>query len=292
MGGTVLVAGATGSVGRALVRILSRAGVVVRAAARRRASLNDLEAAQTVEFDYTNPPTMARMFRGVDRVFMAAPLGTDMAGVTDAMVAAAQRAGVRRFVRLSCQGAVFPEALILGRWHRAAEQVVEQSGMSWTHLRPNSLMQNFTTHHLRSMKVLGLYHDPVGSSPVSHVDADDVAAVAAAVLIEPGHEGQSYSLTGPSAVSSHEVAALFSRVAGREIRCVEVSIESTRDAMFGFGLPVPVVDAIAELYRWTRDGRFAEVTTVVERLLHRPARDFTSFAKEQRVLFLQGDEQK
>ena len=285
MGGTVLVAGATGNTGRALVRELRKAGVTVRAAARHRNRLLSLEASEIVEIDYANPQSLARAFRGVDKVYMATPLTPEMAALTEQVVAAAVRAGVRHFVKLSGLGANEPERLQLGRWHRAAERAVEDSGMVWTHLRPNSFMQNFTNDHLGSMRMLGLFHDPVGEGRVSYIDVGDIAAVAARVLTEPGHENRAYALTGPDALSAHEVAGLFSQAAGRDIRCVEVSIEAARDAMFGFGLPVAVVDAVAEWYRHMRDGHLATVTPAVREITGRPPRRFAEFVAGRGELF-------
>lgn len=281
MAGTILVAGATGNTGRALVRLLAAAGVPVRAAARRRAGLQGLEAAEIVEIEYDKPASLSRALRGVDRVYLAAPLVTEMVALTERVVVAAVKAGVRHFVKLSGVGGEDSESLQLGRWHREAERLVESSGMVWTHLRPNSFMQNFTNQHLGSMRALGLFHDPVGEGRVSYIDVEDVAAVAAAVLTEPGHDNRTHILTGPEAVSSHDVASLLSRASGREIRCVEVSVEAARDAMFGFGLPVAVVDAVTELYRRMRDGGMAEVVSTVEDITRRPPRGFAQFAEAQ-----------
>jgi len=285
MGGTILVVGATGNTGRALVRVLRQAGVPVRAAARERSTLVELKVVDFVEIDYGNAVSLARAMRGVDRVYLAVPLVTDLLALTEQVVAAAVKAGVRHMVKLSAPGADRPVSLLLGQWHRAAEQVIETSGLAWTHLRPNSFMQNFTNNHLGSMRSLGLFHDPVGAGRVSYIDVADVAAVAAAVLTGTGHENKVYTLTGPEAVSSHDAAALFSRAAGREIRCVEVSVEAARDAMFGFGLPVPVVDAVAELYSLMRNGGLADVLSTVEDLTGRPARSFADYAAGLQTLF-------
>ncbi|MEI6557483.1 MAG: SDR family oxidoreductase [Rhodospirillaceae bacterium] len=282
---TVLVAGATGNTGRALVRELRQAGMIVRAAARRRHRLLSLEVADVVEIDYANPQSLARAFHGVDRVYMAPPLVPEMAALTEQVVEAAVRAGTRQFVKLSGFGAAAPDALQVGRWHRAAERVVESSGLAWTHLRPNSFMQNFINNHLGSIRMLGLFHDPVGDGRVSYIDAEDIAAVAARVLTEPGHGGRAYTLTGPEALSSHEVAGLFSQVAGRQVRCVEVSVEAARDAMFGFGLPVAVADAITEWYRHMRSGMLAGVSPAVEEITGRTPRSFSEFVAVRGELF-------
>ncbi len=281
----VLVAGATGNTGRGVARDLMKAGVRVRAAARDRVKLLNLEVSEIAEIDFANPQSLARALRGIEAVYLALPVSPEMALLTEQLVAASVRAGAKRFVRLSGQGADLAQRLELGRWHRAAERVVEGSGLAWTHLRPSAFMQNFINHHLASMRVLGLFHDPVGECRVSYIDAKDISAVAARVLIEPGHENRTYTLTGPEALSSHEVAARFSAVSGREIRCVEVSVEAARDAMFGFGLPVAVVDAVAEWYRFMRDGKLAKLTTTVQEILGRAPHSFSEYASEQSRMF-------
>ena len=285
MEGTILVAGATGNTGRALVRELKKTGVKVRAAARHRNRLLSLDASEIVEIDYTDPPSLARAFQGVTKAYMASPMSPDMEQVTEQVVGAALRAGTRHFVKLSGLGASYPDDLQLGRWHRAAERVVEDSGMAWTHLRPNSFMQNFINEHLGSMRSRGLFYHPVGTGRVSYIDAGDIAAVAARALTEPGHENRIYPLTGPEALDTHEVAGLFSKLAGREIRCVEVSIEASRDAMFGFGLPVTVVDAIAEWYRHMRENKLAEVSPAIQKITERPPHRFCDFVTERGELF-------
>ncbi|MEI6986053.1 MAG: SDR family oxidoreductase [Rhodospirillaceae bacterium] len=286
MSGAILIAGATGNTGRALIRELNKTGEAIRAAALERADLRSLAGCQTVEIDYSNSQSLARALRGVDRVYMAAPLVTDMVTLTKLLVEASVKAGVRHFVKLSCLGASYIDDLKLGRWHRMAEQVVESSGMGWTHIRPHAFMQNFINTHLSSMKTKGLFHDPVGTGRVSYIDVEDIAAVAAAVLTKEGHEQKVYDLTGSEALSSHEAASHLSRAAGRPIRCIEVSVESARDAMFGFGMPMPVVDAIAEMFTFMKAGRMAAITPTVENILQRPPRSFAQFADEQIPLFL------
>ena len=285
MGGRILVAGATGNTGRVLVRVLAKKGVAVRAAARERSHLLGLGATEVVEVDYGDPQSLARALRGVDRVYLAIPLAVDLVAVTEQVAAAAVKSGVRHIVKLSVMGADRPEELGLGRWHRDAEQVIENSGLVWTHLRPNSFMQNFINDHLGSMKSLGLFHDPVGAGRVSYIDVEDIAATAAMVLTEPGHEKRIYALTGPEAVSSHQVAAAFGRAAGREIRCVEVSVDAARDALFGFGVPVPVVNAVAELYVAMRSGHMATVTSTVPEVIGRSARTLAQFTADQKPVF-------
>lgn len=284
MAGTILVAGATGNTGRALVKRLAATGHPVRAATRNHRSLRECQAVEVVDVDYANPASLARALRAVDRVYLATPLATDMVVTTEQLVTAAVKAGVRHFVKLSGVGTQVPDAFQLARWHRAAEAVIEESGLTWTHLRPNAFMQNFTNHHLDSIRSQGLFHDPVGAGRVSYVDVDDIAAVAATVLTSPGHESKIYALTGPEAVSSYEAASHLSQASGRDIRCVEVSVEAARDALFGFGLPSVLVDAVSELYRFMRQDALSAVVSTIESVLGRPPTSFSRFAEQQRAL--------
>ena len=282
---TVLVAGATGNTGRALVRELKAAGVPLRAAARHRDGLRSLGVAEVVEIDFADPHSLARALRGIEKLYLATPLGPGMDIQTEQVVAAAVRAGVTHIVRLSGLAAESPDSSRVGQWHRASERAVESSGLAWTHLRANVFMQNYTNNHLGSMRLQGLFHDPVGEGRVSYIDVGDIAATAARVLTEPGHENRVYTLTGPEALTSHEVAALFSQAAGREIRSIEISIDAARDAMFGFGIPEAVVDAVAEWYRHMRDGKLAGVTPVVQEIIRRSPRSFSDFIAGQGNLF-------
>ncbi|MEI8396978.1 MAG: SDR family oxidoreductase [Rhodospirillaceae bacterium] len=285
MSGVILVVGATGNTGRALVRKLVKKGVAVRAVARGRVGLRSLQVTDFVEIDYSNPSSLDRAFREVEKVYLALPLVAEMVTLTEMVVGAAKKAGVRHLVKLSGLAAGQPGRLQLGRWHRDAERVVEASGMAWTHLRPNSFMQNFINHSLGSMKGRGLFHCPVGNGRVSYINVEDIAATAATVLTGTGHEGAVYTLTGPQAISSYDVAETFSKHVGRTIRCVEISVDAARDAMFGFGLPVPVVDAVAELFRSMRDGELDMVTSGVEQLTGFSAQSFAQFAEEHVRLF-------
>src|SRR6266480_5845813 len=213
---TILVTGATGTVGRDVTKLLSKKGAAIRAGvrdqAKARPQFDDDIALAT--FDFENEASFARALGGVTKVFLLPPLLPNQVELTNAFVDAAKRAGVRRIVKLSAIGVDNEIQFTVGKWHAANEQHIRESGLAFTFLRPNSFMQNFITYFPPRD---GTIYLPWGNGKASLVDARDIAAVAAEALTSEGPEGKTYTLTGPAALGIAEVASILSEVAGREI---------------------------------------------------------------------------
>src|SRR5260370_19438183 len=139
--------------------------------------------------------------------------------LANAFVDAAKRAGVRHVGKLSAIGADAAPLYTFGKWHAANEQHIRESGLAFTFLRPNSFMQNFITYFQPHD---GTIYLPWGNGKASFVDTRDIAAVAAEALTSDGHEGKTYTLTGPAALGIAEVASILSEGAGREINYIDV----------------------------------------------------------------------
>src|SRR6266480_7788522 len=144
----VLVTGATGTIGRDVVKILSENGVPLRAGVRDQANalqrFDDDIALAT--FDFEDDSSFAGALDGVGKVFLLPPLLANQVEVTNAFVDAAKRAGIRHIVKLSVIGIDDAARFTFGKWHAANEQHIRKSGLAFTFLRPNSFMQNFVTH--------------------------------------------------------------------------------------------------------------------------------------------------
>jgi uncharacterized protein YbjT (DUF2867 family) len=134
-----------------------------------------------------------------------------------------KRAGVRRIVRASALGAG-PDGITMARWHWEVERAVEDSGIPFTILQPNTFMQSYFSH-APSIAASNTFHLPQGSASVSLVDVRDIAAVAAACLTEDGHEGKRYIVTGAKALSNDEIADELSSLLGRTITYTDVPPE-------------------------------------------------------------------
>jgi uncharacterized protein YbjT (DUF2867 family) len=279
---TVLVTGATGTIGSQVVRhLIEVPDVVVRA------GMHDATAPDAlpppvlgVPFDFTSEATMRAACHGVDRLFLLTPTDPRQVDFGRTAVQAARRAGVRRLVRLSALGADQEPGIQLGRWHRAVEQAIKESGVPWTILRPNNLMNNFLNFYQPDAS--GAISLPFGPAACSWIDAADVGAVAAKVLTAEGHEHAAYALTGPAALTIDDVATALTEASGRAIRYVDVPEATARKTMLDMGVPAWLADALMELHAVEKQGGKAFVTTTVLELIGRPPRSFVEFATAHR----------
>ncbi len=265
----ILITGATGNVGTALMEALAGRRDVraltrnEKAAARLRAA-----GAEAVVGSFDD---IAGALDGVDRMFLLSPAGAEqMAAEQIRAVDAARAAGVRHVVKLSSIGADEPTDARLIAAHREVERRIEASGMAWTHLRPHWFMQNELGH----IGADALYAPDV--TRISMVDARDVGAAAARVLSEPGiHEGRAYVLTGPEAISYTEVAATLG------IPWNEVTLDQARDSMLEGGLPEVLAVGFTEIMaRYREGGVTAAVSGDLRRLLGHDGRSFAEFVRD------------
>jgi uncharacterized protein YbjT (DUF2867 family) len=229
-------------------------------------------------FDMNDAVSMERVLQGADAFFSLTPLVQNLVEAGRKAVDAAKRAGISRIVRSSAQGAGPAAAIQLGRWHGAVEAAVEAAGIPFTILRPANFMQNYITFN--TIKGQDAIYAPLGTAKVSPVDTRDVSAVAAAALVEPGHEGKVYELTGGESLSSEEVAGIFSELLGRPVGYVDVPESAARASMADAGVPPWLVELLSELNAITKAGYLAAVSPDVERVLKRKPISFAQFVKD------------
>ncbi|MGI8996536.1 MAG: SDR family oxidoreductase [Pyrinomonadaceae bacterium] len=285
MSNTILVTGATGNVGSQLVKQLGETGVGFRVGAR---AADDARAAggtkaEVIEFDFNNRDTISAALKGVEKMFLLTPLVPNMVELTSNAAREAKQAGVQQIVKLSGMGAGAEPGITLGRLHREAEKIIEDSGIAFTHLRPSSFFQNYLG--LPTIKTQGTFYLPLGEAKVSLVDTRDIAAVAVQALTKSGHERKAYNITGAEVFSSEQVAEILSDAAGRTISYVSVSAEDARQGMRGAGMSEWLANLLVELYDFQRAGHMAEVSPVVEQVTGRKPFSFAQFAKDYAAAF-------
>lgn len=265
---TILVTGATGSVGRLVVdHLLTLGATDVRALVRNPAKATLPGGVEVATGYVAEPGTMDGVFDGVERLYL-----TSYAETAAEVLALAKKAGVQHVVSLSGERE---------SWWGSIVDDVEASGIAWTHLWPGEFMENATIWS-EQIRATGRVRDGYAASANAPIAMDDVAAVAAVALVQDGHVGQAYSLTGPETLTRAEKVALIGRALGRDVPYVELS----RD------------DAIAELSRsmgeyaeWYVDGEKdlvdhpQQATDAVARLLGRPATTFAEWAVRNATLF-------
>ena len=282
---TVLVTGATGTVGGVLARLLAHNGVAVRAVSRR--GLSPDPKAKGIDaraVDLRDRQAVAAALTGVQRVFLATPLEEDMAAVAARVVEQACRAGVRQVVRLSAFGAG-GGATRLAAIHTQTEECLRGSGIPWVCLRPNAFMQNIINNFADSIRRQSSFRAPQGDGRVSVIDARDIAAVAARMLTQSPPTIGCFDLTGPEALSNHDIAGVLTRVLGRPIDYLDTPPGGTRAALRAAGLSRWLTDIVMELYELSARGGAARVSSQVSELLGRPPIAFRQFAADHADAF-------
>ncbi|MFD3700125.1 SDR family oxidoreductase [Streptomyces sp. NPDC058646] len=279
----ILLTGATGTVGREVVRALPP-GVEVRVMAREPARVEGAPAtAETVPGDYGDPRSLRGALNGVRTAFLVTG---GVAGDEDArFLEAARAAGVEHVVKLSAAAVTDPLADdLITRWQRGTEDLLRASGMGWTLLRPRAFMSN-TLSWAPSVRAEGVVRSLYGSSANSCVDPRDIADVAVGVLTDPGrHRGRAYTLTGPQAVTAVEQTAQLGELLGRPLRFEELEPERARSLWSGRH-PAPVVEALLRSALRQRDGAKSGVEQTVLELTGRPARSFRDWAETRLPAF-------
>jgi uncharacterized protein YbjT (DUF2867 family) len=283
----ILVTGATGLNGGALVRLLSARSVPVRALVRdasRAASLSSVANVEIVEGDMARPETLSKALRGVDRAMLISSSDAAMLEVQSNFIDAAQKAGVKHVVKLS---GIMPDTdspFRFARMHGEIELKLERSGIAFTHLRAGEFMHAYF-RQVPAIVARGAFFLPMEDARIASIDIGDIAEVAAKVLTEPGHEGKIYPLTGPEALTMAEVAEKLSAATGRPIQYVNVAPEEARRAQLAGGMPQYTADALAELFAERRKGKESEVSPVVEGIIGRRATSFDDFALRNSAIF-------
>ena len=283
----ILVTGATGTNGTALVQRLASRGVPVRAMVRSKEKAEKAAAPAGVEVvaaDFDDSAAVERALRGVEKAFLLTPSTERAEARQRAFVNAARRAGLKHLVKLSQFAADAASPVRFLRYHAAVERAIVESGIAYTFLRPNLFMQGLLGLRA-SIKSDGVFFAAAGDAKVSVVDVRDIAAAAAAALTGSGHEGRTYTLTGPEALTHAEMAAALSGAVGRSIAFVDVSPAAMRDALLGAGMPLWQADGLIEDYAHYGRGEAAAVTSGVQDATGNPPRPFSAFARDHAPAF-------
>lgn len=284
---TILVTGATGTVGREAIKQLTLKDVKARAGVHsiiKGENLKRLPGVEVVEMEFTNPGSLKAAFTHVDRLFLITPFSVDQVMQGKILVDEAKAAGVKHIVRLSALGADAEPGIQLGRWHREIERYIEQSGIAYTHIRPAGFMQNFLMS-AESIKQEGKLYLPTGEGKVGYIDARDVAAVAVEALTGTGHEGETYEITGPEAISHADAAHKLSEAIGKQIEYVDVPEEAAREALLSHQLPEQLVNAMLELYSLYKADVSNDVNNTVRQVTGREPHSFRQFASDYKDCF-------
>lgn len=278
MSNKILVTGATGNIGSALVQELialgedfavmtSKPGVTIEGVVARHGDFGSVES-------------LTAAFKGIDTLFLLFPLVENKVELAKNAAAAAKAAGVKHIVRSSGAGADSSSTLALPRLQGEIDDVLAATGIATTFLRPNVFMQNYVSYQSQAIKD-GTIYAADGGQAQSFVDVRDIAAVAARVLANPAtHAGKAYTLTGGEAVTGEQAAATISAAIGKPVTHVSIPTEAAVATMNQWGMPPFVVNVMDSLNKIVSAGYASGVSADVENILGRKPRTFAAFVAE------------
>lgn len=276
----LLITGASGTVGKAVLAQVARSGQKHRAMYRSKEDAAKAPAGtEAVIADFSDKASLASALRGVESVYLVCSPVPDLVQLEGNAIEASEAAGVRRIVLNSALGAgdygkSFPS------WHRKVEDKLKATKLAHCILRPNSFLQNVLTYYAPSIRAQGVFYGSTGNARMSYVDVRDIAVVAAKALLGGEHDGKTYELNGPEALTCAEVAQKISRHAGIAAQYVDIPPEAQRKAMLDQGMPAWQVTALLELQEYYTGGKGGSLDGVLEGLLGRSPITMDQFLKE------------
>jgi uncharacterized protein YbjT (DUF2867 family) len=285
----IVVFGGTGTIGGEVLRALAEHGAEVRAAVRDpgRASVLPVDV-PTVVADLADPASLAGAVEGVDRVFVATPASERQVeletALVDALAVAPGRPHLVKLAAIGYDAVPVDQAIALAANHARVVAHIQAREVPYTVVAPNGFMSNLLMS-AATIREQGALHGSAGDGGLSWVDPADVGAVAAHVLTAGGHEGASYTVTGPEVLNFPAVAARIGAVAGRDVRYVDVPADRYRESLAGAGLSPWLAGALTELEQVYRAHLAEVVTDEVQKATGRPATPFDDWLARHREAF-------
>lgn len=281
----VLITGATGNTGGAVLQELVSRGIRVRAVVRHANDVDRLAAHpdEIAVADLNDEQTVAAALQGVECAYLVTPSSEHAERQQTRFAELASDAGVRRLVVLSQLGAALGSPVRFLRYHAAVEQHIQKLGIGYVFVRPNLFFQG-----LLALAPVVADHStlpaPIGEARVSAVDVEDIAAVCVLALTGSEHDGATYTVTGPEALTHNEMARTLGSARGRDVNFVDIEPKGFREQLEGV-LPPWQADGLLEDYAHYARGEAAQITDTVPKLTGRPAHSFQRFAEHNADAF-------
>jgi uncharacterized protein YbjT (DUF2867 family) len=265
----ILITGASGSVGKAVLHEASRKESKIRAMFRsKEEAAKAPSGCETVLADYADKQSLRNALEGATSVFVVCSPIPQLVELESNVLDVCKESGVEHVVLNSALGAGDCQKSIPS-WHRKVEDKLKTTGMSYTILRPNGFLQNIVAFNAPSIRDQGAFYAAMGDAKVSYLDIGDIAVVAVKALKGGRHSAKTYELLGTEAISNQELAARISRVVGRTVNYVDIPESAQREAMLGLGMPEWQVTALLDLQQYYKQGGCAKTDDLLRSLIER-----------------------
>lgn len=277
---TILVVGASGTVGSEIVRLLKKDGYKVRATTSKHVPTRNSEL---VHLNLATGEGIKAAMEGVDKAFFLSPPGyADQFSLLSPLVQEAKRKGLKKVVLMTAMGANAVETSPF----RRVEIELEKSGLNYNIIRPNWFYQNFNTFWIQGIKEQKKILLPAGRAKVSFIDARDIAEVAVKLLTTESHANKAFDITGPEAVDHDQVAQAITQVIGNKITYQEITSEELKRGLLTAGLSADYTEFLLMIMGFLREGYNAAITPNVKLILGKEARGLENYAKDYKQSWL------
>lgn len=261
----ILVLGSNGKTGRRVVERLEQVeNIEIRLGSRN----------EKIPFDWEKPQTWEAVLQDIDSVYITFQPDLAIPSAEDS---------IENFTRLATKLGVQKMVLLSGRGEKEAqlcEEMVKQNAKNWTIVQASWFNQNFSESIFLDPILAGIVALPRAEALEPFTDADDIADVVTAVLLDDKHNGQTYELTGPKLLTFKQVIKEIAEVTGRNITFQSLSLEEYNKMLVEYQVPEDHIWLVNYLFEQVLDGRNSTITSDIEKVLGRKAKDFSAYAKE------------
>ncbi len=284
----ILLTGATGTVGYEVLKLSSQKGLNCRAAIHDLNKINKIYplTSDIVQIDYTQPDLLSSAFKDVRAIFLLTPIGSNMVQMTENVISKAMEHNISYIVKLSSYGVQSKMPSSISLLHRQAEEIIKNSGISYTFLRPVNFMQNLIHQFCDMIQTKKAIFLPCGSGKISFVDVRDIARVAVEVLTSKAYGGQFYNLTGAQALSYYQVAEILSETTGQSITYCNISEEMAYQKLKEMGRSENDIKAAMNSFKTVKEGYRSQVFHSIERITGHKPNSFKQFAMDYKECFV------
>ncbi len=285
-GKKMLIIGATGNIGSLVTPALLERGENVRCMVRneeKAQALRDI-GAQVVMGDLDKKETLNSAMQGIDTMFLVLSINPNMRQQGMEAIDAAVKAGVNRVVRYTAVKSSFDDQMPVAQIQAEIDAKLEASGLRYSHVRPHNYMQGLLMMVPTIQSDSAIYM-PLGEGKIATTDLRDIADAAVEVLTGDGHDGHSYSITGPEAITIHEAAAAISRAIGKKVSYVDIPAEAAKEGLLAMGIDPWTVDQYLMYYKAFKNNHASVVYEDFSKLVGRQPRTIDDFARDHAELF-------
>ncbi len=283
----VIVLGATGNIGTAVLKNLQNRNVEVFAGVQSEKDFEKVSqfGAKPITVNFTDQESLNQALQGKHRVFLVTPLMQNPEVVTQMVIIASKPNGLKHLVRSTASGADSNGQIQMARWAGVSEDLIRASGLNYTIVRPYSFLQNFINFHSQTIKEYGGFYLPNGNANLSMLDINDLGEIVAIALTSNDHFGKTYDLSGLT-YTNQGLAETLSAILEKKITYIDVPEEKAKESMLSNHMPEWMVNAMMELNYIIKQGWTAGYSDDFKNITGREYTSAETFFKNNKQAFL------